>query len=143
MRKLTIKETEIVNSLKEPFKEKLFAALEEIFSLEEQGITKVVIVSGYRSPSEQARLFQIGRSYIDGRWVIVGKIVTKANANQSKHNFGHALDVAIIDVKKGSYYEDNDFRWKKLLEIVNKYGLTTGISFNDAGHIELPGKIGG
>lgn len=143
MRKLTIKETEIVNSLKEPFKEKMFVALEEVFSLEESGITKVVILSGYRSPSEQARLYQIGRSYIDGKWVKVGRTVTNANANQSKHNFGHALDVAIIDAKRGVYYDDNDFRWKKLLEIVSKYGLTTGLSFNDAGHIELPGKIGG
>lgn len=51
------------------------------------------IVQGYRTVKEQNDLYKIGRS-------LPGKIVTKAKGGSSYHNYGLAVDFAIITDKK-------------------------------------------
>ena len=58
------------------------------------------VISGHRTPSEQFALFEKGRQFIDGNWIIVDikKVVTKLDGthNKSKHNElpSMAIDIA-------------------------------------------------
>lgn len=53
---------------------------------------EIMITDGWRSPEEQFAKFRQGRELRDGRWVVVGKTVTKLAAGA--HNLGMAIDAA-------------------------------------------------
>ncbi len=91
----------------------------------------LLITCGFRSIAEQNRLFAQGRTK-------PGKIVTKARGGESKHNFGKAVDFAVIE--KGKIVWDVPF-YKKT---IGKYAQTVGVSwggnwksFKDYPHVEL------
>ncbi len=58
------------------------------------------VISGHRTPSEQFALFEKGRQFIDGNWIVVDrkKVVTNRDGthNKSKHNElpSMAIDIA-------------------------------------------------
>lgn len=89
----------------------------------------------YRSPQEQAKLYEIGRSK-------PGKIVTNCDGviKKSNHNYfpSRAIDVAVIS--NGKVIWDNDY-YDPLGIVCKKLNLVWGGSwtgFKDRPHIECP-----
>ena len=91
--------------------------------------------SGYRSFEEQSELFKQGRSK-------EGKIVTRAMAGFSAHNYGIAVDMADFSLKDpwsanydalSKWCVDNKMIWGGNFHIVDKphIQLDLGISFLD------------
>lgn len=70
----------------------------------EQNGCVVKIICGTRSYREQDKLYQQGRT-------LPGKIVTKAKAGYSNHNFGIAFDLGVFVNGK---YEEGDKLYRKL-----------------------------
>lgn len=82
----------------------------------------------YRSPSRQNTLYAQGRT-------AAGKIVTKAKAWQSFHQYGSAIDVVFfID---GRWSWDEHLPWDKLAHVFENYNFTT-LDFEKP-HFELTG----
>lgn len=97
-----------------------------------------------RTAAEQDELYAIGRTK-------PGKIVTKAKAFESFHNYGLAVDIVMVYDKDGngsyetaSWDEKIDFdgdgksEWQEVVTIFKKYGWTWGgeWTFRDAPHFE-------
>lgn len=88
-----------------------------------------VIVSGYRSPAEQRRLYSQGRTR-------PGPIVT--NVLHGYHNEGRAFDVAWIVNGRITWDVPQDW-WQKLGRVGKSYGLRWGGDFRrlkDFPHLE-------
>ena len=103
----------------------------------------VILVCTYRSNHEQDELYKQGRT-------TVGKIVTRAKAGQSAHNFviegkpaAKAFDIAVIVNK--AYAPDNHPEW----DIAGKIGTELGLNwygrpnapFKEKPHFQLKGEI--
>lgn len=86
-----------------------------IAEAQEQGYP-IHLFEGYRSPQRQDYLFEQGRSRD-------GKIITKAKAWQSWHQFGLAADLAFKH--DGKWRWDNDDPWDKVHDIMHEYGFET------------------
>lgn len=96
--------------------------------LAEKGI-KVVLTWGYRSITEQNRLYAIGRT-------TQGKKVTNARGGYSWHNFGLAADYAFIINGKVTW----DGPWNQFGKIARECGLEWGGDFKtiiDRPHVQL------
>lgn len=100
----------------------LLARFEE--KLEQAGI-KARIICGLRSIAEQRRLYAIGRRGIAGE-----RIVTRARAGYSYHNFGLAADYAVGRLSEGQR--------EKFGALAESMGLTWGGRWRmrDYGHVE-------
>lgn len=102
-------------------------------SLEEQTGHKWGVTSAKRSLSEQHTLYQQGRTK-------PGPKVTNADAGQSPHNFGMAVDCC--PMKNGAYWWNApDALWQQYGEIAESLGLVWGGHFKsicDKPHVELP-----
>jgi len=95
--------------------------------LREKGI-RVKMVSGYRSLAEQDRLYAIGRTK-------PGRIVTKARAGYSWHNYGLAADYAFV-VKGRVTWQGP---WQTFGEIARSCGFEWGGDwkrFTDRPHVQ-------
>lgn len=97
---------------------------------EEAGID-LLVVQAARSYSEQAALYETGRSR-------PGRVVTNAKPGYSWHNFGRAYDVAIVGEAGRLIWESPLYRKAGALGI--SLGLIWGGSFSairgDLGHFE-------
>lgn len=91
-----------------------------------------------RTFAEQDALYAQGRTK-------PGPIVTKASAGLSYHNYGLAIDIAlIIDGKtaswdeKGDYDGDHKADWMEIVNIFKQHGWEAGIDwhFRDAPHFQ-------
>ena len=91
-----------------------------------------------RTFAEQAELYAQGRSK-------PGKIVTKAAAGLSFHNYGLAIDIVlIIDGKEASWDEKRDFDadgvsdWQEIVHIFKQHGWEWGgdWKFTDTPHFQ-------
>lgn len=101
------------------------------------GRAKVRIAQGYRTFDEQTKLYNQRPK------------VTNANAGQSIHNYGLAVDIVlIIDGKTASWDTvkdwDNDkiSDWQECVKVFSKYGWDWGgnwKSFKDMPHFEKKG----
>ena len=91
-------------------------------------------VNGFRSFSEQSRLYAQGRTQ-------PGPKVTNAKAGQSPHNYGYAMDyIPVVNGKRT--YSVSKWWWFKFGLAAWAAGLTWGGSwkrFLDRPHVELPG----
>lgn len=113
---------------------------------------KVLITSGLRTMEEQARLYGQGRAsyvYNGKQYARAGNVVTNAKPGQSVHNYGYAVDFALMldsgavvwDLKK----DDNDngrSDWFEAAAIAKSMGFAWGgdwKSFKDYPHIDLGG----
>jgi peptidoglycan L-alanyl-D-glutamate endopeptidase CwlK len=100
----------------------------------------IVITSDFRSSDEQDALYRKGRS--DG-----GSIVTKVKGGQSYHNYGLAIDFALLS-SKGKVIWDTEYDgnrngksdWMEVVAIAKKLGFTWGgdwNSFPDYPHLQM------
>lgn len=85
------------------------------------------IISGYRSPEEQAKLYAKGRT-------VPGAKVTKVK--HSKHNVGEAFDIAIV---KGNGVSWKAQDYQRIGELGKSIGLVWGGDWRmrDYGHFEI------
>ncbi|AZB17595.1 M15 family peptidase [Chryseobacterium indologenes] len=106
------------------------------------GRAQVRISQGLRTFTEQADLYAIGRTK-------TGKKVTNANAGQSIHNYGLAVDIVlIIDGKTASWDTAKDWDndgvadWYECVKIFARHGWDWGgnwKTFKDLPHFEKKG----
>jgi len=95
--------------------------------LADRGI-RVIMTWGYRSITEQNRLFQIGRT-------TPGKKVTNARGGYSWHNFGLAADYAFVIGGKVTW----NGPWDIFGQVARECGLEWGGSwtkFKDRPHVQ-------
>ena len=103
------------------------------------GRAKMLIVSTLRTFEEQDELYAIGRTK-------AGRKVTNAKGGQSIHNYGLAIDFALlIDGKTASWEDLKDFDgdrkadWLEVVEVFEKAGWEWGgrwKSFVDKPHLQ-------
>ena len=110
---------------------------------------EVLIVYGRRTHVEQLELYRRGRAVVDPRkselnaanWKRVGDVVTKALPGESPHNFGEAMDIALIGPDK-RWLADADPRWAIIGRAAEAEGLVWGGHFQslpkDCAHVEHP-----
>lgn len=97
-----------------------------------QGIP-LAITTGKRSNTEQARLYQQGRT-------TKGPIVTQVGPGRSKHNYGAAIDVAPLNEKGQPHWPEDDALWQRIGELGESVGLKWGgrwSGFKDRPHFEV------
>lgn len=100
------------------------------------GRAQVRIVQGLRTFEEQDGLYAQGRTK-------PGAVVTKAKGGQSYHNYGLAIDFALlIDNKEISWNTMQDYDrdgiadWKEVVNVFVAAGWYWGSAFNDLPHLE-------
>jgi D-alanyl-D-alanine dipeptidase len=94
---------------------------------EDLGIT-LRISQGLRTMEEQNALYEQGRTK-------PGKVVTKAKAGRSFHNYGLAIDLVVMKGTQVNW----EYDMSKLLPFAQKYGIDWGGSwktFKDYPHFE-------
>lgn len=102
---------------------------------------KMIITQGFRSMDEQARLYAQGRT-------APGNIVTNARPGTSYHNYGLAVDFALVtpDDKKAVWDVKSDFDkdgkadWMEVVAEAKKLGFEWGgdwTSFKDMPHLQI------
>jgi hypothetical protein len=104
--------------------------------LASQGIS-IALVNGRRSMAEQEKLYQQGRT-------TEGAIVTQVKPGGSKHNYGAAVDVAVLGSNGKPSWPEDDELWTKIGEAGESLGLRWGgrwKGFRDRPHFELPISI--
>ena len=105
------------------------------YDMAERGIP-ILVTQGLRTAEEQGVLYAQGRT-------APGRIVTKAPAGYSSHNFGLAVDVVPDDVQKLDNQPDWNVShpaWKTMLDVALGYKLNEGAlwrTFPDAPHLYL------
>lgn len=100
----------------------------------------VLITDGFRSIEEQDALYEQGRS-------TEGSVVTNARGGDSYHNYGLAVDFALItrqgDVVWDMNYDGNGngiSDWMEVVELAKQLGFTWGgdwASFPDYPHLQM------
>lgn len=92
-----------------------------------------VITQGYRTFAESEKLYAQGRT-------VPGEIVTNAQAGSSYHNYGLAIDFALMIDGKTIWNEKHP-SWATVVNIFKKHGFTWGGdfagSFKDYPHLEM------
>lgn len=104
-----------------------------INELDTQHNIKVRVTAAKRSFKEQTDLYNKGRT-------TGGKIVTNANAGQSYHNYGLALDVVEVQPLYGFNAGYDTSRWNTIADVFKKYGFAWGgdfKSFKDRPHFQM------
>jgi peptidoglycan L-alanyl-D-glutamate endopeptidase CwlK len=86
------------------------------------------IFEGFRSPQRSNYLYEQGRTR-------EGKIVTKAKAWQSLHNYSVACDIWPKINNRWVF----EFDYKEAASIMKKHGFTCGIEWGDSAHFQLDG----
>ncbi|WP_102261950.1 M15 family metallopeptidase [Mesobacillus jeotgali] len=105
----------------------------------ERGI-RVLVTDGFRSFEEQNQLYEMGRSK-------EGQIVTHAKGGESYHNFGLAIDFALLN-KQGKALWDTTYDgngngksdWMEVVGIAKELGFSWGGDWNhfkDYPHLEM------
>lgn len=107
---------------------------QQICSLMQDAGFPAKVLTCYRSPEDQSRLYAKGRSK-------PGRIVTNARRYESAHQFYEAVDI----VHPAKYWDVSDEYWETLAKcveiIADKYGVVLNHGhhwrFTDSAHIEL------
>jgi peptidoglycan L-alanyl-D-glutamate endopeptidase CwlK len=110
---------------------------------------KMVITQAYRSKEDQNKLYTKGRTVAP-----IGKqyIVTNAKGGQSMHNFGLAIDFALVDPtgkkfvwdSKTDFDKDGQSDWMEVVAEGKKLGFAWGgdfESFKDMPHLQMLGGL--
>lgn len=103
--------------------------------LEEEAID-IRVTQGLRTMAEQEAL------YADGR-TTTGGIVTQARSGYSYHNFGLAVDVALL-TPQGPDWNTKHPNWIRVVRVGESLGLVSGSqwrTFPDWPHFQLPGRF--
>lgn len=96
---------------------------------------QVILIAGICTFAQSNADYAIGRT-VKGEGATpalpMGQIITKAAAGQSYHNFGLAIDFAMVTDGKDDYVVGPN--WMKVVVIMEKYGMTWGGNFPDGFH---------
>jgi peptidoglycan LD-endopeptidase CwlK len=113
---------------------------DELIRLANQKGISLIITEGFRTLEEQNRLYEQGRS-------LPGQVVTNARGGESLHNFGLAIDFALLDTKgKASWdmtYDGNDNSladWMEVVNLAKELGFQWGgdwQGFKDYPHLQM------
>lgn len=101
---------------------------------------KLVLAEGYRSIAYQNELYAKGRTV---KYDKNGKrlyIVTNARGGSSYHNFGLAVDFAILDAKNEDKLDNTDSKYRQVGKLGKALGFEWGgdwTSIYDAPHFQL------
>jgi len=109
------------------------AATERLIDLSYKAGVPIVITQGFRSIAEQDALYAQGRTK-------PGKIVTNARGGYSNHNFGVAIDFAVLESDGKNVSWSVDARWMTVVSIAKQLGFEWGgdwKSFVDTPHFEM------
>lgn len=101
----------------------------------------VLVIEGYRSKVEQNQLYAQGRTK-------PGPIVTYAKGGSSYHNYGLAIDFALLSPNgdkvlwdtKIDQDKDRKADWQEAIEEAKKLGFQSGAEFKklkDMGHLQM------
>lgn len=95
---------------------------------------ELMITQGLRTFGEQDGLYMQGRTR-------PGKKVTNAKGGQSFHNYGLAVDFALLDSNGKATWPDPHPVWLAIAEEAEKLGLSPGYRWKkqDKPHVEIPG----
>lgn len=105
------------------------------------GVAKVILTQGKRTFAEQDALYAQGRTK-------PGKVVTSAKGGQSVHNYGFAVDIALLIDGKAIWDEKKDFDkdaqadWMEVVHVFKKYTWNWGgdwVKFKDLPHFDKAG----
>lgn len=92
-----------------------------------------IITQGYRTFEESDKLYQQGRT-------TPGEIVSNAKAGQSWHNYGLAVDFALV-INGETIWNQNNPHWSTVVNIFKSHGFNWGGdfagSFKDYPHLEM------
>lgn len=91
-----------------------------------------IITQGYRTFEESDKIYQQGRT-------TPGEIVSNAKAGQSWHNFGLAVDFALV-VNGKTIWDQHNPQWSTVVNIFKAHGFTWGgdwKGFKDYPHLEM------
>ncbi|WP_430101403.1 M15 family metallopeptidase [Peribacillus simplex] len=113
---------------------------DELIQLANDKGIPVIITAGFRSLAEQNELYEKGR-------LSTGNIVTNAKGGESLHNFGLAIDFALLN-KQGEAiwdmgYDGNDngkSDWMEVVTIAKGLGFDWGgdwTGFKDYPHLQM------
>ena len=105
------------------------SAVYEVLMMCEAEMLPFQLFEAFRTPQRQHHLYLQGR--IPSR---PGKIVTGSDSWQSYHQFGLAVDFALVRNKEFSFDLTDEWMWTRLREIGEDYGLE-GIE-NQPGHLQ-------
>ena len=102
----------------------------------------VRIVEGRRSRETQEERYAVGRrKNPDGTWTRVGAVKTNAPPGSSPHEWGLAVDFALItDAKPQGYLPDGHDGWNEIGRRAKALGLVWGGDFRklvDKPHVEI------
>jgi peptidoglycan L-alanyl-D-glutamate endopeptidase CwlK len=102
--------------------------------LEPEGIS-FRVTQGFRTWAEQNALYAQGRT-------VPGSVVTEAQAAQSWHCYGCAVDVVLMDPAPD--WNISDSRWQRIIAVGESLGLFSGSEFHDIKdnpHFQLTGRF--
>jgi peptidoglycan L-alanyl-D-glutamate endopeptidase CwlK len=113
---------------------------DELISLAADKGINVVITADFRSSEEQDELYAQGRT-------TDGDIVTNAKGGESYHNYGLAIDFALMNIN-GEIVWDMEYDgngnsksdWSEVVEIAKSLGFDWGgdwVSFKDYPHFQM------
>ena len=102
------------------------------------------LVSAHRIPDDQFNLFEQGRVFRNGSWVIVGPVVTHLDGfvKCSRHN-NLPCTAFDVDIFKNNAYLGDSPHYKHVKEGI-KFGLDWGGNwkkFKDQPHLEMPTNL--
>lgn len=112
--------------------------MQHIIDCRSQGI-EILVTSTWRDFEAQDALYAIGRTVHPER-----RVVTKARAGQSWHNYKCAWDVVPI-VSGKAIWDENDPLWKEVVTIGKACGAEAGADwplFKDLPHFQFLPKVG-
>lgn len=126
----------------------LYSRLNNIITAVEAGLPAghtVKLISGHRSPEDQFRLYQQGRTFRNGSWTKTGAVVTNLDGliKKSRHNYlpATAFDLGIF---KDNIYITGNTLYKEV-----KAGIKSGLDWGgnwkgsliDRPHLEMPSTL--
>ena len=109
---------------------------------------RLAVTCTFRSPDEQFALFQKGRRFEEGRWIVTdpAKRVTNCDGTVivSKHNRRPARAIDAVVVLNGKWLWDPD-EYEPYGALAESEGLVWGghwTTLKDYPHVELPADVG-
>lgn len=108
------------------FREPVLAFKDDLWAA---GLESLKFYETVRAPKRQRGLYALGRTQ-------PGKIVTTSEPWESFHQYGFATDIVAWEGGRWVWWDFDDPRWKKFVELAKKHGLRT--LRRERPHVELP-----
>jgi hypothetical protein len=140
------KESARLASLDPVWRETAVRVVDEInLNLTSDSFARVVVTSGRRSYADQLEIWGRGRVLVSAdadpmepaSWKQIGRVVTSSFPGLSAHNYGLAVDVALLN-EGGHYLPNDDPRWALIGDVADEFDCEWGGRWRlrDFGHIQ-------